>query len=250
MDQLHEVTAALLELTSTLKPEDSRERLLGRVAARVVGIIPGADAATVTLYDRDVPSTVAATEPAVQALDEAQYRADDGPCLRAVRTETVVRTQLGRNRHRWPELADAGTALGIRSSLSCPLFVAADDAATHRRAAEYGLGGALNVWSRRDDAFDPVATATIAVFTSAAAAVVLTAARWASAEAQARGLVTALESRDTIATAKGIVMARAGLDRDAAFAWLVDVSQRTNRKVRELATVIVEAPEVVERALL
>lgn len=59
-------------------------------------------------------------------------------------------------------------------------------------------------------------------------------------------LVTALDTRDAIATAKGIVMARRGLTADGAFGWLTDLSQRTNRKVRDIARVIVADPGLVE----
>ncbi|MDT7805512.1 MAG: hypothetical protein QOI78_8945 [Actinomycetota bacterium] len=245
MDPLHDVAAALLELTSSLEPDESREHLLLRVATRMVEVVPDADAVTVTLYDRDAPATVAATEPSLVALDEAQYRAEDGPCLRAVRSASVVRTEIDLDRFRWPALLETAVAHGIRTSLSCPLFVAEDGPAARRRAAELGLAGALNVWSRRRGAFDPVGAALVAMFTSAAAAVILTAARWRAAESQIRGLLAALDSRDLIATAKGVVMARLEVDQEVAFKWLTDVSQRTNRKVRELAVVIVADPGLV-----
>ncbi len=245
MNATHDVSAALLEITRTLKPDDPRDRLLERLAARVVEIVPDADAASVTLYDKDVPATVAATEPSILPLDKAQYSADDGPCLRAVRSETVVRTELARNRLRWPELVDVALKQEIHTSLSCPLFVPDDDRAAHVLAREYGLAGALNVWSKQERAFDPLETALIAMFTSAAAAVILTAERWTRAEAQAHSLLAALESRDAIATAKGIVMAHLNLTSDAAFQRLTEISQLANRKVRDLATMIVADPDLV-----
>jgi hypothetical protein len=248
MDAVHDVTAALLDLTGSLEPDEPRERLLERTAIRLVEVVPDAHAVTVTLYDQDVPATVAATEPSARALDEAQYQANDGPCLHAVRTEAVVRTELARSRARWPALVEIATEHGMRTSLSCPLFVPADGRHARHRAGEYGLAGAMNVWSRRDGAFAPVEAALIAVFTSATAAVILTAARWASAETQAQGLAVALASRDVIATAKGVVMARLGVDQDVAFKWLTTASQHTNRKVRELAEVIVADPAVVVSA--
>jgi AmiR/NasT family two-component response regulator len=52
-------------------------------------------------------------------------------------------------------------------------------------------------------------------------------------------------TRDTIATAKGIVMAHHRPGADDTLQWLVGVSQRTNRKVHDLAQVIITAPDVV-----
>ncbi|WP_375424397.1 ANTAR domain-containing protein [uncultured Friedmanniella sp.] len=50
----------------------------------------------------------------------------------------------------------------------------------------------------------------------------------------------ALRSRMVIGQAVGILMQRDGLDSDAAFAWLVDTSQRTNTKLREVARQLVD----------
>jgi AmiR/NasT family two-component response regulator len=50
----------------------------------------------------------------------------------------------------------------------------------------------------------------------------------------------ALRTRMLIGQAAGILMQREGLDSDAAFALLVDTSQRTNIKLREVAQRIVE----------
>jgi hypothetical protein len=245
IDHVHDVSAALLELTESLRAGQPRDETLARMAARAVTLVPGADAASVTLVENGVPATVAATEQNVLPLDQAQYSAGDGPCLQATRTETVVRADFEDARTRWPVFADAAAGAGVRTMLSCPLFVRADDAGRDA-ACHHHLSGALNVWSRSPDRFDPVHAALLAVFTTAMSGVILTAARWATAQGETRSLITAMESRDVISTAKGIVMARRHLSVDEAFAWLVAVSQRTNRKVRDLAAVIVADPGVVE----
>jgi AmiR/NasT family two-component response regulator len=50
----------------------------------------------------------------------------------------------------------------------------------------------------------------------------------------------ALRTRMLIGQAAGILMQREGLDSDGAFARLVDTSQRSNTKLREVARRIVE----------
>ena len=244
----HDVSAALLELTESLRAGEPRDETLARMATRVVAVLPGADAASVTLFDGGVPRTIATTEESVLVLDKAQYSLDDGPCLEATRTETVVRTDTATARRRWPAFGEAAAGAGVETMLSCPLFVGVDDAVTGEAARHHDLSGALNVWSRKQDAFDPMDAALVALFTSAMSGIILTAARWAHAQVQARQLVTALETRDTIATAKGIVMARRELTADEAFAWLTRLSQRTNRKVRDIAAFIVAQPAIVEPA--
>jgi hypothetical protein len=248
MDRFQETSAALAELTNSIRPDEPREVLLARIAARVVTLMPGADAVTVTLIADGTANTVAATEQSLVRLDLVQYSTGTGPCLEALHTETLVRAGRTEMKERWPAFADVAEQAGIATLLSCPLFLPADGAATSKRALDHRLSGALNVWSFQHEALAPVESTLIAMFTSAIGSIVLTAARWAAAEKQAGELLAALDTRDVIATAKGIVMARHRLDVDDAFQWLVDVSQRTNRKIRDLAQVIVDDPDVVNGA--
>lgn len=57
-----------------------------------------------------------------------------------------------------------------------------------------------------------------------------------SARQLSEGLKAALSTRDAIATAKGVLMARDGVDEQTAFAMLVSASQRENRTLRDVAT--------------
>ncbi|WP_414939205.1 GAF and ANTAR domain-containing protein [Amycolatopsis sp. cmx-11-51] len=243
MDQFRDTASALRELTESMRLDEPRDDLLERAAKKVVGLLPGADAATVTLYSDNEPSTVATTDESLLPLDKAQYSADEGPCLEAAESGTIVRTRLETAAERWPDFAAAAEQLGVRTALACPLFVP-DESHVNRREAE-PLTGALNVWSFEQNAFDPVEAALVAMFTSAISAIILTASRWAAAEKQAETLVAALETRDAIATAKGIVMARLELNAEEAFRWLTDASQHTNRKIREISVLIAEDPGTV-----
>jgi AmiR/NasT family two-component response regulator len=68
------------------------------------------------------------------------------------------------------------------------------------------------------------------------------AMKWlAEARRDVENLETAMESRSVIDQAIGILMAPGGRWPDEAFALLVGVSQRHNRKLREVATELVEA---------
>jgi AmiR/NasT family two-component response regulator len=70
--------------------------------------------------------------------------------------------------------------------------------------------------------------------------VLRTVAEREAVENLAAGLERALTSRAVIDQAKGMIMARLGVDADDAFARLVHVSSRLNVKVRDLATLVVE----------
>ncbi len=64
-------------------------------------------------------------------------------------------------------------------------------------------------------------------------------AYWSTLEA-IRNLTVALDSRAVIEQAKGVLIARHGLSDDEAFAELRRRSQEANRKLREIATDVVE----------
>jgi AmiR/NasT family two-component response regulator len=53
----------------------------------------------------------------------------------------------------------------------------------------------------------------------------------------------AMESRAVIEQAKGVLMAQRGIDSQQAFEMLRDASQRYNRKLRDIATGIVESTQ-------
>jgi AmiR/NasT family two-component response regulator len=78
-------------------------------------------------------------------------------------------------------------------------------------------------------------------FARHAAAVLANAVSIADAEATNHNLSQALATRQLIGQAMGIIMARENCSSDQAFAVLRAASQRTNRKLREIAADIVRS---------
>jgi hypothetical protein len=93
--------------------------------------------------------------------------------------------------------------------------------------------GSLNVYSTEPDAFDQEAALVGELFASHAAVALAGARRQAD-------LHTALGTRDLIATAKGILIARHGCDPEKAFRMLAEASQNTNMKLIDVATWLVK----------
>jgi hypothetical protein len=87
---------------------------------------------------------------------------------------------------------------------------------------------ALNLYSRTPDVFDASAELTAGVFGLQAAALLHGADHAAE-------LGKALDSRDVIGQAKGILMERFTVDDDEAFQLLVSSSQDTNMKLVDVA---------------
>ena len=95
--------------------------------------------------------------------------------------------------------------------------------------------GALNLYSRRPDAFDDRDVAVGSVF-AAHAAVALTSAQ------HNEDLAKKAASRNVIGMAKGIVMAQQRVSDERAFDILRRASQRMNLELRDLAQQVVDRP--------
>jgi AmiR/NasT family two-component response regulator len=78
------------------------------------------------------------------------------------------------------------------------------------------------------------------VFVAHAATSLANATAFSAARVLSEQLQEALESRAVIEQAKGILMARHGIDADRAFEQLREQSQHSNRKVRDLAADVVQ----------
>lgn len=94
--------------------------------------------------------------------------------------------------------------------------------------------GALNLCSKAVDAFDDRTAAAGSVF-AAHAAVALSRAL------HDEQMEEALQSRDVIGQAKGVIMAREGVGPDQAFDMLRRASQRLNVKLRDVARQVADS---------
>ncbi len=227
--QLDEVTLALAELIAVLRREEDLGRALQRSVNQVIGAIPGAAMASVSVLRGESAETVASTSERVWAIDSDQYAAGDGPCLQAARTGQVVRVGVAEARERWPAFARSARAAGIESYLSAPLTV------------DERFAGSLNLYSEQPHGFGDLDEGLLRLYSTAAAAVIANARQYAEARDLAENLRRAIESRAVIDQAIGALMAARGLDAEAAFGVLSRESQNTNIKLRDLAARLLEA---------
>lgn len=218
----------LADLARIVLAEETLDSVLSKIVELTKQVIAAADEVSLTLVRKNRAETAAYTGVLAMQADERQYGLDGGPCLDAGRGgETMVIRDM-RTEDRWPEYAPQTASIGVLSSLSVPLPIQED------------LVGALNVYSRRADAFDDDDIRAGQTFAAYAAIAVANADSFASTAEMAQNLRVAMASRATIEQAKGILMARGGLSADQAFEMLVRASQRDNRKVRDVATELVK----------
>lgn len=224
---LDDVVVSLRGLQQVLDTEGGVDAAMCTLSAQVKRLLPGADMASVTLVDVQGPRTVGQTDERVVEIDAAQYRTNQGPCLLAAVTNEPVRAGAALAHELWPDFVSAPELVGVASFLSAPLDV------------DGTYAGALNVFGFDDHGFGKVDEAMLELYTTVAAGAIRSARRYMEAAEVIGQLQRALESRAVIDQAKGVIMAARGIDAEAAFAVLVEQSQRQNVKVREIAERVV-----------
>jgi GAF domain-containing protein len=227
-----ELTAVYARLSGVLLSEENTVTAAGVVTSLAAETIPDSVGAGVTLIDeRGRKRTSHATDPIVERADALQYELDEGPCLAAWRQREVVRIDDVTTDMRWPAWAEAVTALGLglRSALSAPLVVQDESL------------GAIKVYARDPYAFDTRSEHLLSMFAGPAGVLIANVQRFEAARQLGEQLKEALRTRDVIGMAKGMLIAREGVDETQAFAMLVAVSQREHRKLNEVAADLVAA---------
>jgi putative methionine-R-sulfoxide reductase with GAF domain len=222
------LASALAELSSLPAGESDRQRLLGRMATLVRGAVPAADWVSITVGSPMDPQRLGSDSAEAQDFDGRQVRAGEGPCWDAYRSGTVVVSSDVTTDSRWPALGPLAEASEVRSVISVPV----------REESE--TTGAVNVYSRRTEAFGAAGRRIAELAAAAVAGILLNVAERESMQTLADNLERALTSRAVIDQAKGMLMARLGVNAEEAFARLVNVSSHLNVKLRDLAELIVE----------
>ncbi len=218
---------AVRTLSRLLLAEETLETTLERVASLACRTLSPCDLASVTMVTDGRPSTPAHTDPEADDLDRAQYRSRRGPCLEAYDVRQAVRRTIPEGRPGWPEFTAEAEKTGIRSVLAVPLV-----------ASDRPLG-ALNLYSKTAEGYSDADEETALLFSEQAAVACANAEVYWRTFALTEHLREALESRDVIGQAKGILMARRGCTPGAAFEALRKVSQHRNIKLRQIAEQVV-----------
>ena len=223
----HDVSEAFRYLSGLLLEEESRTTALDQVVHLAVATIPRCDECGISVRTRAGVFTTAGTGE-VEALDAHQYAAGEGPCLDALYDGQAYRLTLNDTGTRWPRFVAAMTGSGMAAMLALPLTV-----------RDRTLG-ALNLYSRTPDPFTAEDVSVAELYAGQAGVALANLETHEAAIELAAQLRRALDSRAVIEQAKGMLMASRGLTAQEAFDTLVAASQRENRKLRDIAALVVE----------
>ena len=223
-DALRELTA----LSGVVLAQDDIYGTHSEICRIAVRALPRADGASLTTIGELGPTVGAASDDWAQGLDELQFAEHEGPCLDCTRTGNPFRVRDLAEDSRWPNWAPRAVERGARSVVSLPLTVEG------RRI------GALNLYAREVDAFDAEATSVAEVMAAHAGLASQVASSFFAHRDLGEQLRAAMRSREVIEQAKGILVATRRITPDEAFAALVELSQHSNTKLRDVAQALVE----------
>lgn len=217
-----------LEMSEFVRGLQQRQKLdvkevLDDLAAGAVRFLPSAQHAGITVAVRGRISTETCTGPFPAVLDEIQAECGAGPCLSAAKNDDMIRVDDIANDPRWPTYSRAVVErTPIRSVLSMALV-----------SDSPGVS-ALNIYAEKPNAFD------VGITEAALSYAAYTAMAWTLVRRDHQ-FHQALQSRDIIGQAKGMIMERFRIDAAQAFELLKRLSQSSNTPLVTVAAELVEA---------
>ncbi len=217
-------------MAGILLSEETFQSVMDTVVSLVARSIPNVDGVSVSLVRHGRVETAAHSEPLIERLDERQYALGQGPCVNAIGSQARVYSPDLLTETRWRDFVQEAIREGFRSVLSLPLAPIDETI------------GALNLYCREARALEEGdQEETAQMFAKQAAITLANSREYTSAEVLNGQLRQALESRETIGQAKGILMARERCSPDQAFDLLRQKSQAANKKLRDVAQEIVDS---------
>lgn len=228
-DEPADLSSGLTSLSGLLLSREKLDAVLELVVSVTSRALPHAVGVSVTLARDTGFATPVYSNELSRRVDEWQYAAFEGPCLDAARTGAIFRAPVLATDERWPAFGAMAEREGVRSILAIPFRPMGEPI------------GTLNIYSAEKDGFDDEEFASAKLFAEQAAVVIANSVAYTAAVAANDQLREALESREVIGRATGILMEREGCSAEDAFEILRAVSMRTNRKVRQVAVDVVAA---------
>jgi GAF domain-containing protein len=201
----------------SLHDEPTLDETVDRVLEYAMKAVVCSYAGVIFVHGKSRVETVAATNPIVAELDLVQLEHGEGPDLDVLShpADTVI-VRDTEAEERWPAWAKAVAAAGVRSMIGTRLHTSSTTI------------GSLNLYDTRPGHFSDEDGDVAHIF-ARHAAVALSAARVNA------NLWRAIDARQLIGQAQGILMERFAVDADQAFAVLRRYSQDRNLKLHVVA---------------
>ena len=172
--------------------------------------------------------SVAASDDRFAHLEELQVRHQEGPCIAAFDTKELVSATDLEDDGRWPLFSDAAVRRGVKAVLASPL--------PYNQEAV----GVVAVLSESRRPWTPANELALLAFTDLAALLIASIIQGEEQSELAGQLQGALNSRQVIEQAKGILMGTQGISARAAYEELRARARAERRKLAAVCADVVQ----------
>jgi transcriptional regulator with GAF, ATPase, and Fis domain len=203
--------------------------VLGALAERCVEVLGVAAAGLLLVDHRGRPDLVAASTEQARLLALRQLRNGEGPCLDCYRGGRAVRcADLAAASARWPRFAPAAAEAGFATVCALPM-----------RLRDEVIGG-LTLFTASPGTLDEGVVGLAQALADVATIGILRRRTLRHGELVVEQLQTTLDGRVLVEQAKGMLAERLRISVADAFTLLCDHAGTTNRRVVDLAAMVVE----------
>ncbi|WP_461172223.1 GAF and ANTAR domain-containing protein [Arthrobacter sp. Z1-9] len=225
-----ELAAVFARFSNVLLTEETVSSALRLITEAAVLAVNDAAGAGVSLLDTNGNrSSAASTSPIVAQADTLQYELGQGPCLSAWASGYPVDIADVHTDLRWPEWGMAAGGLGLRSCVSVPLL--SGDLAF----------GAIKIYWDKPKAASHRLIRLLELFAAQASIFLVNVQARERAQKLSDQLKASLAQRDTISTAKGMVMVSQRTGSHEAMLHLMTRALNENRTLQEVAQEVLES---------
>lgn len=221
-----ELAVTLIEITRSVTQGAETIEIFTELAEKCVSLLP-VSAAGILL--RDVSGTlqvIGASSPSAHLLDLFQVQNEQGPCLECTLTGVPVSdTELSAD-GKWPRFAALAHTHDFSAVYALPL-----------RSRDVTVG-ALNLFAREQ--LSPGRLVIAQALADAATLSLLQVDPHVDLQIVIRRIHLAVESRNTLEQAQGMLAQRFEIDSEEALIRIREVSEQTNLTLVEVATAVVQ----------
>jgi GAF domain-containing protein len=230
---VHDVRRALEELGKLRFGEmDVQDGM--REIVRTTHAIFDVDGAGLMLTDHEHHlRNVAVSDERVDHLEELQVKHYEGPCIEALDSRQLVCVEDLADDDRWPAFTADAIERGVHAIMASPI------------PYNQHPVGVVAVVSNDRHPWTPEGELAVMAFTDLAALLIASMMQATQQSEMAGQLQRALDSRTVIEQAKGVLMARTGVDARAAYARLRSTARASRRTLTAVSAEVVADPSQV-----
>ena len=225
---LEDVRHALVELGRLRFGEMSVEDAMREIVQTTHSMFDVDGAGLMLCDDAGHLCGVAASDARFAHLEDLQVRHHEGPCIAAFDAKELVTATDLEHEDRWPLFSAAAVRRGVRAVLASPL------------PYNHEAVGVVAVLSERSRPWSPANELALLAFTDLAALLIASIIQGEEQSELAAQLQGALNSRQVIEQAKGILMGTQGISARAAYEQLRSRARAQRRKLTVVCAEVVQ----------